>query len=184
MVDDAHATGVLGENGKGSHEHTKTIGRIDFLTSTYGKALGGAGGAFIATRKEAAEYLRQRSRTYLFSNALDSGIAGASLFALSHVAEHPELRQKLYENSQYFRKEMKQAGFTVAEGEHPISPIMFEKEEQAVDTARKLYERGIYVVGFSFPVVPKGKARIRVQLSAAHTTEDVDTLVTAFTAVR
>lgn len=184
MVDDAHATGVLGENGKGSHEHTDTIGRIDFLTSTYGKALGGAGGAFIATRKEAAEYLRQRSRTYLFSNALDSGIAGASLFALSHVAEHPELRQKLYENSQYFRKQMKQAGFTVAEGEHPISPIMFEKEEQAVDTARKLYERGIYVVGFSFPVVPKGKARIRVQLSAAHTTEDVDTLVAAFTAVR
>jgi glycine C-acetyltransferase len=183
MVDDAHATGVLGKNGKGTPEHTGTIDRVDFLTSTYGKALGGAGGGFMATKKEAAEFLRQRSRTYLFSNALDSGIAGASLFAINYIKEHPELRKTLFDNTNHFRQAMKKAGFSVEEGEHPITPIMFDKEQEAVDTARKLFEQGIYVVGFSFPVVPKGKARIRLQLSAAHTKDDIATVVEKFSAL-
>lgn len=184
MVDDAHSTGVLGKTGRGTPEHTGTTHKVDFVTGTYGKALGGAGGAFIATRKEAAEYLRQRSRTYLFSNALDSGIAGASLFALKYANEHPEVREKLFTNTRYFRNEMKKVGFTVSDSEHPITPIMFDKEEQAVRTASRLYDEGIYVIGFSFPVVPKGKARIRVQISAAHTKDDLKTLVSKFSSLR
>jgi len=180
MVDDAHGVGVLGANSKGTHEQTDTLGRIDFLTGTYGKALGGAGGAYIATHKEAAEFLRQRSRTYLFSNALDTGIAGAALFALDYIPAHPELRENLYENTRYFRESMKQAGFTVSESQHPITPVMFAEESQAVDTARQLFDEGIFVVGFSYPVVPKGKARIRVQISAAHTKDDINLLVQQF----
>jgi glycine C-acetyltransferase len=180
MVDDAHSTGVLGANGKGTPEHTGTIDRIDFLTGTYGKALGGAGGAFTATKKSAAEYLRQRSRTYLFSNALEAGTAGASLFALQHITKNPEIRQKLMDNTAYFRAEMTKVGFNVAGSDHPITPVMFAEEQTAVDTARKLFAEGIYVVGFSFPVVPKGKARIRVQISAVHTRDDIDTLVKKF----
>lgn len=183
MVDDAHGTGVLGKTGRGSLEHSGTTDRVDFVTSTYGKALGGAGGAFTATKKEAAEYLRQRSRTYLFSNALESGTAGASLFALKYVDEHPEVRQKLEDNTAFFRAEMTKAGFNVAGSEHPITPIMFAEEHQAVDAASKLFNEGIYVVGFSFPVVPKGKARIRVQISAAHNRDDLTTLVEKFAAV-
>jgi glycine C-acetyltransferase len=181
MVDDAHGTGVLGDGSRGTPEHTGTIDRIDFLTGTYGKALGGAGGAFTATKKEAAEYLRQRSRTYLFSNALETGVAGAALYALDYIAKHPETRQKLQDNTAYFRAEMTKAGFNVAGSEHPITPVMFAQEQQAVDAASKLFEEGIYVVGFSFPVVPKGKARIRVQISAAHSREDLDMLVAKFT---
>ena len=180
MVDDAHSTGVLGDHGKGTPEYTGTLGRIDFLTSTYGKALGGAGGAFTATHKEAAEYLRQRSRTYLFSNALEAGTAGASLFALDLIQKHPEIRQKLMDNTAYFRKSMTAAGFNVGGSDHPITPVMFAEEKQAVDTAAKMFEAGIYVVGFSYPVVPKGKARIRVQISAAHEQADIDNLVTKF----
>jgi glycine C-acetyltransferase len=183
MVDDAHSTGVLGENGRGTPEHTGTLGRIDFLTSTYGKALGGAGGAFIATHQKAAEFLRQRSRTYLFSNALEAGTAGASIFALKHIQEHPEIRQKLQDNTAFFRAEMTKAGFNVAGSEHPITPVMFDQEQQAVDTAGKLFDEGIYVVGFSYPVVPKGKARIRVQVSAVHTKEDLTQLVDKFAAI-
>jgi glycine C-acetyltransferase len=183
MVDDAHGTGVLGQTGRGTPEHTCTNGRIDFLTSTYGKALGGAGGAFTATKKEAAEYLRQRSRTYLFSNALEAGTAGASLFALKYIDEHPEVRQRLIENTAFFREEMTKVGFNVAGGEHPITPIMFAEEKQAVEAAAKLFEQGIYVVGFSFPVVPKGKARIRVQISAAHNRDDLTALVKKFESV-
>jgi glycine C-acetyltransferase len=183
MVDDAHGTGVLGETGRGTPQHTGTTDRIDFLTSTYGKALGGAGGAFTATRKQAAEFLRQRSRTYLFSNALESGTAGASLWALKFIDEHPEVRQRLMENTALFRQEMTNAGFNVAGSEHPITPVMFAEERQAVETAAKLFNEGIYVVGFSFPVVPKGKARIRVQISAAHTKEDVSGLVEKFAAL-
>jgi glycine C-acetyltransferase len=183
MVDDAHSTGVLGANGKGTPEHTGTIERIDFLTGTYGKALGGAGGAFTATKKEAAEYLRQRSRTYLFSNALEAGTAGASLFALEHIAKHPEIRRSLMDNTAYFRAEMTKAGFNVAGSDHPITPVMFAEEQTAVDTAHKLFDEGIYVVGFSFPVVPKGKARIRVQISAVHTRDDIKTLVEQFAAL-
>jgi len=181
MVDDAHSTGVLGATGRGTPEHTGTQGRVDFLTSTYGKALGGAGGAFTASHAKAVEYLRQRSRTYLFSNALEVGTAGASLYALKFVDEHPEVRQKLMDNTAYFRQEMTKTGFNVAGSEHPITPVMFAEERQAVDTAAKLFEKGIYVVGFSFPVVPKGKARIRVQISAAHSREDIEKLVAGFT---
>lgn len=179
MVDDAHGTGVFGENGRGTPEYTDTIDRIDFLTGTYGKALGGAGGAFTATHKSAAEYLRQRSRTSLFSNSLDTGIVGASLFAIDYVQKHPEVREKLHQNTKHFREGMKKAGFKINESDHSITPIMLE-EKQAVETAEKLFDNGIYVVAFSFPVVPKGKARIRVQPSAAHTTEDIDKLINEF----
>ncbi|MBY0539106.1 glycine C-acetyltransferase [Patescibacteria group bacterium] len=180
FVDDAHATGVMGKTGRGTHEHAGVMGRVDFITGTYGKALGGAGGAFTATRKEVAEYLRQRSRTYLFSNALDTGIAGVSLFVLEHIQKHPEIREQLWENTKFFREEMKKAGFSVSDAEHPITPIMLPEDRLAADMAKELMGEGIYVIGFSFPVVPKGKARIRVQISAAHTKEDIQKAVLAF----
>lgn len=181
FVDDAHATGVMGKNGRGTHEHADVMGRVDFITGTYGKALGGAGGAFTATRKEVAEYLRQRSRTYLFSNALDTGIAGVSLFVLDHIQKHPEIRERLWENTRFFREEMKKAGFSVSDAQHPITPIMLPEDRLAADMARELLSDGLYVIGFSFPVVPKGKARIRVQISAAHTKDDILKAVAAFT---
>lgn len=183
MVDDAHGVGVLGDRARGTQELTNTTERIDFLTGTFGKALGGAGGAYTATRKEIAEYLRQRSRTYLFSNALDTGIAGAALFALKYVEEHPELRQQLWDNTKFFREQMKQAGFQISDAQHSITPIMLTEEKMAGEMAAALFEEGIYAVGFSFPVVPKGKARIRVQVSAAHTKEDLETAVAKFTKV-
>lgn len=183
MVDDAHATGVMGENGRGSHEAADVLGRIDFLTGTFGKALGGAGGAFTATRREAAKYLRNKSRTYLFSNALDTVITGVSSFVIDHIQAHPELRQKLWDNTANFRNKMREAGFDVSEAAHPITPIMLGDEKRATDMAKALFEEGIYVIGFSFPVVPKGAARIRVQISAAHTDEDIDTAVAKFAAV-
>lgn len=179
MVDDAHGTGVIGDTGRGTPEYTGTMDRIDFLTGTYGKALGGAGGAFTASHKEVIEYLRQRSRTYLFSNALEVGTAGAAMWALKQIDEHPEIGQKLKSNVKLFRDKMTEAGFAVAGSDHPITPIMFS-EEAAVSTASKMFDEGIYVVGFSFPVVPKGKARIRVQISAAHNEEDVIKLVDKF----
>ncbi len=180
MVDDAHATGVLGKTGRGTPEHAGVQDRVDFLTSTYGKALGGAGGAFNATRKEVADFLRQRSRTYLFSNALDSGIAGTSLYVLRHLSSHSEARERLWENTRFFREEMKKAGFSVSDAEHPITPIMLPEDKLAGEMAKELLSDGIYVIGFSYPVVPKGKARIRVQISAAHTKEDILHAVTAF----
>ncbi|MBL8121133.1 glycine C-acetyltransferase [Candidatus Saccharibacteria bacterium] len=183
MVDDAHATGVLGATGRGTPEFTGTEGRVDFLTGTYGKALGGAGGAFIVSHQEVVDYLRQRSRTYLFSNAMEVGTCGASLYTLDYIQKHPELVEKLRSNTALFRQLMSEAGFNVAGGEHPITPIMFAEEKDAVDTARKLFDEGIYVVGFSFPVVPKGKARIRVQISAAHTEDDIRLLVEKFVTV-
>ncbi|MBX9765038.1 glycine C-acetyltransferase [Patescibacteria group bacterium] len=181
FVDDAHATGVMGKTGRGTHEHAEVMGRVDFITGTYGKALGGAGGAFTATRKEVADFLRQRSRTYLFSNALDTGIAGVSLFVLDHIQKHPEIRDRLWENTQFFRGEMKKAGFSVSDAQHPITPIMLPEDRLAADMAKELLNDGIYVIGFSFPVVPKGKARIRVQISAAHTKDDILKAVAAFT---
>ncbi len=181
FVDDAHATGVMGSSGRGTHEHAGVMGRVDFITGTYGKALGGAGGAFTATRKEIADFLRQRSRTYLFSNALDTGIAGVSLFVLDHIRKHPEIRERLWENTKFFREEMKKAGFSVSDAQHPITPIMLPEDRLAADMAKELMEEGIYVIGFSFPVVPKGKARIRVQISAAHTKDDILKAVAAFT---
>jgi glycine C-acetyltransferase len=180
MVDDAHATGFVGEHGRGTAEAAGVMGRVDFITSTFGKALGGAGGAFTATRREAAEMLRQRSRTYLFSNALDTGVAGASLFALEHIGKHPELREKLMSNTKFFRGKMADAGFEVEREGHPIAPVMLGSEKLAHDMADALLEDGIYVIGFSYPVVPKGTARIRVQVSAAHSEADLERAVKAF----
>lgn len=179
MVDDAHGVGVLGESNRGTMEHTGTVGRVDFITGTFGKALGGAGGAYIATHKEIAEYLRQRSRTSLFSNSLDTGIAGAALYALDYVKNHPELGEKLRSNARLFREQMTAAGFSVNDSAHPITPVMLS-EEVAVKTAQALFDEGIFVVAFSFPVVPKGQARIRVQVSAAHSEDDVKLLVEKF----
>lgn len=183
MVDDAHAVGVMGKSGGGTPEHCGVVGRVDFVTGTFGKALGGAGGAFTATRKEAADYLRNRSRTYLFSNSLDTAVTGASLFVIGHLQEHPEFRQRLWDNTKLFRELMKKSGFTVPDAQHPITPIMLGDEKKAVDMAKALFDEGIYVIGFAYPVVPKGKARIRVQVSAAHTKEDIETAVAKFTEV-
>ena len=183
IVDDAHATGFVGDTGRGTAEYHNVMGRVDFITSTFGKALGGAGGAFIASRKSATDYLRQRSRTYLFSNTLDTGVSGASLFAINYIQEHLEIRERLWKNTRTFREAMKSAGFIIANVEHPITPIMLGDETLAVSMARDMLEEGIYVIGFSYPVVPKGKARIRVQISAAHTPEDIMRTVEAFVRV-
>ncbi len=183
MVDDAHAVGVMGKNGGGTPEHCGVVDRVDFVTGTFGKALGGAGGAYTATHKEAADFLRNRSRTYLFSNSLDTAVTGASLFIIDHLKSHPEFRERLWENTHLFRELMKKAGFTVSDAEHPITPIMLGEEKKAVDMAKALLEEGIYVIGFAYPVVPKGKARIRVQVSAAHTKEDIERAVEKFALV-
>lgn len=183
MVDDAHATGVMGATGRGTPEHCGVVGRVDFLTGTFGKALGGAGGAFTATRKEAAEYLRNRSRTYLFSNSLDTAVTGTSLFVIDHLKSHPEYREQLWKNTKLFRELMQKRGFAVSDAQHPITPIMLGDEKKALEMAKALIEEGIYVISFAFPVVPKGKARIRVQVSAAHTQEDIETAVEKFTMV-
>jgi len=183
MVDDAHANGVMGKNGGGTPEHCGVVGRVDFITGTFGKALGGAGGAFTATHKEAADFLRNRSRTYLFSNSLDTAVTGASLFLIDYLKSHPEHREKLWENTKLFRELMKKSGFSVSDAQHPITPIMLGDEKKAVEMAKALFEEGIYVIGFAYPVVPKGKARIRVQVSAAHTKEDIETAVAKFTSV-
>ncbi|MDP3741364.1 MAG: glycine C-acetyltransferase [bacterium] len=180
MVDDSHASGVLGEHGRGSVEGM--MDRIDILTSTFGKALGGAGGGFTAGRKEIVEYLRQRSRTTLFSNSLPPMIASAALYVLKNFdSEFAGLRSKLMENTNYFRKEMEKLGFILGgDGKHPITPVMLMEEKLATDMAGALFKKGIYVRGFTYPVVPKGKARIRVQISAAHTKEQMDRAVKAF----
>jgi glycine C-acetyltransferase len=183
MVDDAHAVGVMGKNGGGTPQHFGVESRVDFLTGTFGKALGGAGGAFTATRKEAADYLRNRSRTYLFSNSLDTAVTGASLFLVDHLKTHGEYRERLWENTKLFRMLMKEKGFSVSDAQHPITPIMLGDEKKALEMAKALFDEGIYVIGFAFPVVPKGKARIRVQVSAAHTKEDIQTAVEAFASV-
>lgn len=183
FVDDAHATGVMGETGRGTAEAAGVLGEIDFITGTFGKALGGAGGAFTATSAKAAEYLRQKSRTYLFSNSLDTVITGLSIFVIDHLKAHPEISEKLWGNTKRFREKMTAAGFTVSDAPHPITPIMINDEVTTAKMAAKLFEEGIYAVGFSYPVVPKGTARIRVQISAAHTEEDIDHAVEVFTKV-
>ncbi len=183
MVDDAHATGVMGATGRGTPEHCGVTSRVDFVTSTFGKALGGAGGAFTATKKEAAEYLRNRSRTYLFSNSLDTAVTGASLFVIEHLTAHPEYRERLWENTKLFRTLMKENGFQVSDAQHPITPIMLGDEKKALEMAKELFDEGIYVIGFAYPVVPKGKARIRVQVSAAHTREHIKKAVEKFSLV-
>lgn len=184
MVDDSHAVGFMGRTGRGSHEHCGVMGRVDILTGTLGKALGGASGGYTSGRKEIIELLRQRSRPYLFSNTLAPSIAGASIKALSLLKESTGLRDKLEANTRYFRKAMVEAGFNIAPGEHPIVPIMLGDAALAARFADAMLQRGVYVIGFSYPVVPQGKARIRTQISAAHTREELESAVNAFTEVK
>lgn len=183
MIDECHATGFLGKTGRGTHEFRNVMGRIDIITGTLGKALGGASGGFTAAKKEIVEVLRQRSRPYLFSNTLAPSIAGASIKVLDLLSETTALRDKLEINTQFFRSAMTAAGFDILPGEHPIVPIMLYDAKLAQQFAARLLEEGIYVIGFFFPVVPQGKARIRVQLSAAHEIEHLEKAVAAFTSV-
>jgi len=183
MVDDSHAVGFVGRHGRGSPEHCGVEGRVDILTGTLGKALGGASGGYTSGRKEVVEWLRQRSRPYLFSNTLMPAIAGASLKVLDMIEQGGELRRRLYGNAERFRAGMAKAGFRLAGADHPIIPVMIGDAALASKMADMLLERGIYVIGFSFPVVPKGQARIRTQMSAAHSTQDIDRAVDAFASV-
>jgi len=180
VVDDSHATGFMGKNGRGTHEHCGVLKRVDVIASTYGKALGGASGGFIAGPKELISLLRERSRTYLFSNSLPPVVAATSLFAIDYIKKHPKLREKLWANTLYFRKKMTEAGFTVPKSEHPIVPVMMHDAQKTQNMAKQMLKRGIYVVGFSYPVVPQNEARIRVQISSEHRKEDIDKLVNAF----
>lgn len=183
MVDDSHATGFVGATGRGSIEHCNVMGRVDVVTSTLGKALGGASGGFTSGRKEIVAMLRQRSRPYLFSNTVAPAIVGAALKAFEMLSETTELRDRLEENTTYFRQQMTEAGFAIRPGEHAIVPIMLGDAALAGRMADAMLERGIYVIGFSYPVVPKGQARIRVQLSAGHTRAHLDRAIAAFTEV-
>ena len=172
--DDCHATGFVGKTGRGTHEHCGVIDRIDLTTGTFGKALGGASGGYTSGRKELIELLRQRSRPYLFSNTLAPAVAAGSLKAIELVQRSTELRDKLEENTTFFRAEMTRRNFDILPGEHPIVPIMLGDASLASKMADRLLELGVYVIGFSYPVVPMGKARIRVQISAAHSREDLE----------
>jgi len=180
MVDDCHATGFLGENGKGSHEYCGVMGRVDIITGTLGKALGGASGGYTSGKKEVVEWLRQRSRPYLFSNSVAPPIVSASLKVFEMMKDGAELRANLWRNANHFRKRMEEAGFTLAGKDHAIIPVMLGDARLASEMADKMLEKGIYVVGFSYPVVPKGQARIRTQMSAGHSLEHVDRAVDAF----
>ncbi len=187
MIDDAHSTGFMGKTGRGTPEYRGVMGRIDIITGTLGKALGGASGGFISGRKELIELYRQRSRPYLFSNTLAPAVAGASIAVFDLLSETTELRDKLEENTKYFREKMTEAGFEITPGVHPIVPIMLGKFENdaklSQDMARDLLAEGIYVIGFYYPVVPKGQARIRVQLSAGHERHHLDKAIAAFTKI-
>jgi glycine C-acetyltransferase len=183
MVDDCHATGFLGPNGKGTPEHCGVLGKVDMLTGTLGKALGGASGGYVSGRKEVVAWLRQRSRPYLFSNALMPAICAASLTVLDLLEKSDTLRQRLRENAAHFRAGMTKLGFRLVPGEHPIIPVMLGEAKLASAFADRMLLEGVYVVGFSFPVVPEGKARIRTQMSAAHTEEQLDTALAAFATV-
>jgi glycine C-acetyltransferase len=183
MVDESHATGFVGKTGRGTHEYRGVLGRIDIITGTLGKALGGASGGFTSGRKEIIDILRQRSRPYLFSNTLAPSITGASIAVIDMLSETTELRDKLERNTTYFRSKMTEAGFDIKPGEHPIVPIMLYDSVLASTFADRLLKEGIYVIGFFFPVVPKGQARIRVQISAAHETEHLDKAIKAFTSI-
>ena len=174
MVDDSHAVGFMGASGRGTPEFRNVLGRIDIITGTLGKALGGASGGYTSGRKEIVSLLRQRSRPYLFSNSVAPPIVAASLAVLDLLAENPQLRQRLHDNTARFRKAMTEAGFQILPGEHPIVPVMLGDAALASRFADSLLEKGVYVIGFSYPVVPQGKARIRVQISAAHTSEELD----------
>jgi glycine C-acetyltransferase len=183
MVDESHASGFMGKTGRGTHEHRGVMGRIDIITGTLGKALGGASGGFTSGRKEIIDILRQRSRPYLFSNTLAPSITGASIAVLDLLSETTSLRDKLEKNTKYFRSQMTNAGFDIKQGEHPIVPIMLYDSVLAAKFADALLNEGIYVIGFFYPVVPKGQARIRVQISAAHEQEHLDSAIAAFTKV-
>ena len=183
MIDDCHATGFIGENGKGTPEHHNVLGQIDIITGTLGKALGGASGGYTSGRKEIIGWLRQRSRPYLFSNTLAPVITATSIKVLDLLESSGDLREKLRDNSNYFREKMTELGFDLVPGEHPIIPVMLGDAKLASDMADKLLEEGIYVVGFSYPVVAKGAARIRTQMSAGHSKEHIDKAVVAFAKV-
>ncbi|WP_299895384.1 glycine C-acetyltransferase [uncultured Aquimarina sp.] len=183
MIDECHSTGFLGKTGRGTHEYRDVMGRVDIITGTYGKALGGASGGFTAARKEIVDMLRQRSRPYLFSNTVAPSIVGASIKVLDLLSSSTALRDKLEENTKYFRSEMTAAGFDIVPGDHPIVPVMLYEATLAQEFAAKLLDEGIYVIGFFYPVVPKEKARIRVQLSAGHDREHLEKAVKAFTKV-
>lgn len=184
MVDDSHAVGFMGKNGRGTHEHHGVVERIDLMTGTLGKALGGASGGYASGRKEIVEFLRQRSRPYLFSNTLAPAIAAGSLKALDLLESSTELRDRLEENTAFFRKAMEKEGFEILPGEHPITPVMFGDAARAARFADLLLEKGVYVIAFSYPVVPDGKARIRTQVSAAHCREDLVFAVDKFVEAR
>lgn len=184
MVDDSHAVGFVGKTGRGTHEYRGVMGRVDIITGTLGKALGGASGGYTSSRKEIIDLLRQRSRPYLFSNTLAPAIAGASLKVLEMLMESTKYRDRLEENTKYFRNEIKKIGLSIIESEHPIVPIMLGDAVLSQKMAEKLLEKGVYAVGFYYPVVPKGKARIRTQISAAHTKEDLDFAINAFKEVK
>jgi glycine C-acetyltransferase len=183
MVDDSHATGFTGKTGRGTPEYYGVMDRIDIITSTFGKAMGGASGGFTSGRKEIIEILRQRSRPYLFSNTLAPGVASAVLKVVDMLSVSTELRDTLAENTIYFRQKMTEAGFDIRQGDHPIVPLMLGDAKLAGQMADRMLEEGIYVIGFSYPVVPHAKARIRVQISAAHTTAELDRAIAAFTKV-
>lgn len=184
MVDDSHAVGFMGEKGRGTHEFCGVMGRVDIITGTLGKALGGASGGYISSKREIVDLLRQRSRPYLFSNTLAPAIAGASLEVIKMLAESTEYRDRVHANTKYFRAKMEQLGFDLLPGEHPIVPIMLYDAKAAQEFAARLLDEGVYVSGFFFPVVPRGKARIRTQVSARHTKEDLDAAAVAFGKVK
>lgn len=183
MVDDSHAVGFVGEQGRGSHEYCDVMGRVDIITGTLGKALGGASGGYTSAKKEVVEWLRQRSRPYLFSNSLAPSIVAASIRVIEMLQEGNDLREKLVANSRYFREKMSEAGFTLAGADHAIIPVMIGDAKLASQMADKMLQKGIYVVGFSFPVVPKGQARIRTQMSSAHSQAQLDNAIEAFISV-
>ncbi len=180
VVDDSHATGCLGGTGRGAAEAEGALDRVDLITTTFGKALGGANGGCIAGSKEVIELLHQRARTALFTNTLPPVVVATTMYVLDFIEAHPELRETLWKNTKYFRSKMTETGFTVPQSVHPIVPVMLGDGKLASDMARDMLDEGIYVIGFSYPVVPMGKARIRVQISAAHTREEIDRIVTAF----
>ena len=184
MVDDSHAVGFMGEHGRGTHEHHDVMGRIDIITGTLGKALGGASGGYTSGRAEIIEYLRQRSRPYLFSNTVAPSIVAGSIKAIDLLNQSTELRDRLEANTKFFREQMAGTGFEILPGEHPIAPIMLGDASLAAKVADAMLEKGVYVIGFSYPVVPQGKARIRTQISAAHTQEDLIYAIEKFAQVK
>ena len=184
MVDDSHAVGFMGEHGKGTHEHCGVMGRVDIITGTFGKAMGGASGGYTAARQPIVDLLRQRSRPYLFSNTVAPAICAATIRTIELLEESTALRDRVHENGRYFREKMEALGFDMLPGEHPIVPVMLYDPKVAHEFARRMLEKGVYVVAFCYPVVPKGKDRIRTQISAGHTPEDLDVAVECFRQVR